>query len=103
MSKPVTGGAQPAPRRVLDPTSERSPAVRERLPRLATLSGATVGLLDISKARGDVFLDRLAQRLAEQGAEVLRFRKPTFTKPAPVDLRQEIATRCDAVIEALAD
>jgi hypothetical protein len=103
MTKPMTGGAQDAPRRVLDPTSERSPAVRARLPRLATLSGATVGLLDISKARGDVFLDRLAQGLAGRGATVLRFRKPTFTKPAPVDLRQEIATRCDAVIEALAD
>jgi hypothetical protein len=103
MTKPASGGAQQAPRRVLDPTSERSPAVRARLPRLATLSGATVGLLDISKARGDVFLDRLAERLAGQGAKVLRFQKPTFTKPAPVDLRQEIATRCDAVIEALAD
>jgi hypothetical protein len=92
-----------ARRVVLDPTGERSPAVRARLPRLATLAGKTVGLLDISKARGDVFLDRLEQRIAEQGATVLRFRKPTFTKPAPVDLRQEIATRCDAVIEALAD
>ena len=29
--------------------------------------------------------------------------KPTFTKPAPPDLRKEIAARCDAVIEALAD
>ena len=29
--------------------------------------------------------------------------KPTFTKPAPHDLRREIAARCDAVIEALAD
>ena len=103
MTKPTTGGAGEALRRVLDPTSERSPSVRARLPRLATLSGATVGLLDISKARGDVFLDRLEQRLAGQGAKVLRFRKPTFAKPAPVDLRQEIATRCDAVIEALAD
>jgi hypothetical protein len=92
-----------ARRVVLDPTSERLPVGRARLPRLASLSGATVGLLDISKARGDVFLDRLEQRIAEQGANVLRFRKPTFTKPAPVDLRQEIATRCDAVIEALAD
>ena len=89
---------------LLDPTSERSPAVRERLPRLASLEGRTVGLLDISKPRGDLFLDRLEARLREAGAaEVLRFRKPTFTKPAPVDLRQEIATRCDAVIEALAD
>ncbi len=103
MTKPIGGGAQVAPRLVLDPTSERSPGVRARLPRLTTLSGASVGLLDISKARGDVFLDRLAQRLADQGAKVLRFRKPTFTKPAPIDLRQEIATRCDAVIEALAD
>ena len=99
MSKP----SGDAPRVILDPTSERSLGVRARLPRLARLSGARIGLLDISKARGDVFLDRLEAKLSGAGAQVLRFRKPTFTKPAPVDLRQEIATRCDAVIEALAD
>ncbi len=88
---------------LLDPTSEAQPALRARLPRLASLEGRTVGLLDIAKARGDIFLDRLEERLREQGARVERFRKPTFTKPAPVDLRQEIATRCDAVVEALAD
>ncbi len=88
---------------VLDPTSERSPALRERVARLSGLESKTVGLLDISKARGDVFLDRVEQQLRERGAQVLRFRKPTFAKPAPVDLRHEIATRCDAVIEALAD
>ena len=47
--------------------------------------------------------DDTAERLTERGASVLRFAKPTFTKPAPVDLRHEIATSCDAVIEALAD
>jgi hypothetical protein len=88
---------------VLDPTGERSPAGRERLARLASLEGRTIGLLDISKARGDVFLDRVEALLRERGATTLRFRKPTFTKPAPIDLRQEIATRCDAVVEALAD
>jgi hypothetical protein len=91
------------PRTLLDPTHERSPGVRARLPRLAGLAGVSVGLLDISKARGDVFLDRLAQRLAAAGAEVRRYRKPTFTKPAPTDLRQQIAVECGAVIEALAD
>jgi len=91
------------PRIVLDPTGERSPASRARLPRLASLEGRTIGLLDISKARGDVFLDRVEALLRERGAATLRFRKPTFTKPAPIDLRQEIATRCDAVVEALAD
>jgi hypothetical protein len=60
-------------------------------------------LLDISKARGNVFLDRLEAKLQSSGATVARFRKPTFTKPAPLDLRQQIAERCDAVIEALAD
>ena len=48
---------------LLDPTSERAPAVRERSPRLASVAGRTVGLLDISKPRGDVFLDRLEELL----------------------------------------
>ncbi len=88
---------------VLDPTSERQLPIRERQPRLATLKGATVGLLDISKPRGNLFLDRLEQQLRERGATVRRYSKPTFTKPAPVDLRQQIATECGAVVEALAD
>jgi hypothetical protein len=88
---------------VLDPTSERVVAERQRVTRQAGLDGRIVGLLDISKPRGDVFLDRLEQRLADAGATVKRYRKPTFTKPAPVDLRHEIATQCDMVIEALAD
>ncbi len=88
---------------LLDPTSERRPAARPAALRLPSIKGRTVALLDISKPRGDVFLDHLEGLLARRGVEVLRFRKPTFTKPAPVDLRHEIAVRCDAVIEALAD
>ena len=88
---------------VLDPTAETSPTTRERTARPTDLAGLTIGLLDISKHRGDVFLDRLAERLATGGLTVARFRKPTFTKPAPIDLRHEIATQCDVVIEALAD
>ncbi|MDE0657105.1 MAG: hypothetical protein OXH58_11055 [Acidimicrobiaceae bacterium] len=88
---------------VLDPTSEQAPAARERATRPESLAGLTVGLLDISKPRGNVFLDRVSERLTGLGATVNRYSKPTFTKPAPVDLRHEIATTCDAVIEALAD
>ena len=90
-------------RTVLDPTSERSPAVREVNARPASLDGLTVGLLDISKARGDVLLDRLEERLRADGVTTRRYAKPTFAKPAPVDLRHEIATQCEVVIEALAD
>ena len=88
---------------LLDPTSERTPSQRERLARPAKLDGLKVGLLDISKPRGDVFLDQLEKRLRDRNIEVLRFAKPTFTKPAPLDLRHEISTKCTLVIEALAD
>jgi hypothetical protein len=88
---------------LLDPTSERTVLQRSLLERPASLSGKTIGLLDISKPRGDVFLDRVEQRLADLGATVLRYKKPTFAKPAPIDLRHEIATHCELVIEALAD
>ena len=90
-------------RTILDPTGERTVAERTQLARPASLEGMTVGLLDISKPRGDVFLDRLEQRLTGVGATVRRYRKPTFSKPAPVDLRHRIATECQVVIEALAD
>lgn len=88
---------------VLDPTNERKPATRALLDRPADVRGLTVGLLDISKPRGNVFLDRIEQKLSALGATVIRYSKPTFTKPAPVDLRHEIATQCNVVIEALAD
>jgi hypothetical protein len=90
-------------RTILDPTGERSVAERARRERPASLDGLTVGLLDISKPRGNVFLDRLEDRFVGVGASVRRYRKPTFTKPAPVDLRHQIATECHVVIEALAD
>ena len=88
---------------ILDPSAERSVAERARLARPASLEGLTVALLDISKPRGNVFLDRIEERLVGIGAMVKRYAKPTFAKPAPVDLRHEIATECQVVIEALAD
>jgi hypothetical protein len=89
---------------LLDPTDERVPVRRTLATRQATLDGA-IGLLDISKPRGDVFLARLAERLAERlpGVTVRTYQKPTFTRPAPDDLRRRIAEECTYVIEALAD
>ena len=88
---------------LLDPTSERSPVARALAARPASMDGLSVAFLDISKARGNVFLDRLALRLAEQGIRVNRYRKPTFTRPAPTALRQQIAAENQLVIEGLAD
>lgn len=89
---------------ILDPTDERVPIRRTLSARPSRITG-TVGLVDISKPRGDVLLDRLAARLAERYPDVglRRYRKPTFAKPAPADLRRQILSECDMVIEGLAD
>ncbi len=88
---------------LLDPTAEREPVHRERSPRPASFEGLTIGLLDISKARGDIFLDHIEAQLTERGLKVKRFQKPTFARVAPVNLKQTISSECDLVVEALAD
>ena len=88
---------------LLDPTCESQPMQRERLPRPQSLAGKTVALLDISKPRGGLFLDCLEEKLTGLDIAVRRYRKPTFARLAPVDLKRKIAAECDLVIEALAD
>ena len=89
---------------ILDPTDERAPIGRQPAVRSGRLQG-TLGIIDISKARGDVFCDEVERLVRERmpDLEVIRLRKPTYTKPAPSDLREEVGTRCRAVIQALAD
>ena len=89
---------------ILDPTDERVPIKRQLARRPDTISGP-VALLDIAKPRGDVLIDRLQAQLEQRlpGVRFERYSKPTFTKPAPDDLRRRIAEECSFVIEALAD
>jgi hypothetical protein len=88
---------------LLDPTAERTPVARPRLARPDALDGKVVGLLDISKPRGDVFLDRIHELLDERGITVKRYMKPTVSRPAPTPLAQQIGTEVNLVIEGLAD
>ena len=89
---------------ILDPTDERAPVERQVTPRSGAVTG-NVALLDISKPRGNVLLDRLEALLGERlpGITINRYAKPTFAKPAPDALRADIVSRNDFVVEALAD
>jgi hypothetical protein len=89
---------------ILDPTNEAVPVARQLTPRPIHITG-NVALLDISKPRGNVLLDRLEAKLrkALPDIHINRYAKPTFTKPAPEDLRREIRQNNGFVIEALAD
>ena len=64
-----------------------------------------IGLLDISKPRGNIMLDELEELLAQKAPDVTvrRYTKPTFAKPCPDALRHEIRDECDFLVEALAD
>lgn len=88
---------------LMDPTSELKPTLRPLNPRLESLKGAVVGLLDISKPRGKEFLDEVERQLTALGVTVKRYAKPTFARVAPVALSQQISIECDAVVEGLAD
>ena len=89
--------------RLLDPTAELEPAKRQRLQPPASLEGLTIGLLDIGKARGNVFIDRIDELLSGRGITVKRYAKPTNTKVAPIEVAQTVAAECDVVVEALSD
>jgi hypothetical protein len=87
----------------VSPFDERRRAPEPLAPRRATLEGATVALLDITKRRGDEFLDRIETRLHERGAETFRLTKGIFSKPAEPEIVTRIAGRGDLAVEGLAD
>ncbi len=87
---------------LVSPMNDVEVAGRTAAPRLMTVAGKTIALLDISKPGGSYFLDRLETILHRSGAKVVREQKPTYTKPAPASLLEKLRG-ADAVIEALAD
>jgi hypothetical protein len=86
-----------------DPTAESAPARRPRLTPPRSLEGRTVALMDIGKARGKEFIDRLEAHFHQAGVATRRYAKPTNTKVAPVELMQKIAAEAQLAVIALSD
>lgn len=86
-----------------DPTAETSPTRRARLAPPPSLDGRSVALMDIGKARGAEFIDRLEGHFKKAGITTRRYRKPTNTKVAPTDLLQKIAAENQLAVIALSD
>jgi hypothetical protein len=87
----------------VSPFDERARAAEPLTARPASLEGRTVALLDITKARGDEFLDRMEQLLQRRGARTFRIAKEAFSRPASPDVIEEIAIHGDLTVEGLAD
>ena len=90
--------------KLINPMNESAPGSALTAPRLNSLAGRTIALLDISKPGGSIFLDRMEHLLKERYGvgTVHRVMKPAFSKPAPADVIERIRG-VDAVVEGLAD
>ncbi|MDH3602296.1 MAG: hypothetical protein OEU26_22000 [Candidatus Tectomicrobia bacterium] len=87
---------------ILDPTL-RVTDVLAPAPRLSSLEGKVLGLLDNSKEKADVFLTTLADRLRKQCKieTVMMRRKPTYSRVATPAIIAELSESCDCVITAM--
>ena len=74
-------------------------------PRLASLAGTRVGLIDDSKRNADVLLEELAEilRTRYEIATIKWHRKPSASRPADPDALKNLVEECDSVIIAIGD
>ena len=87
----------------VSPFDERRRVAEPLAARPGGVEGARVALLDISKRRGDEFLDRIEELLQARGAHTFRLVKEIFSKPAGPEIVRRIANRGDLAVEGLAD
>ncbi len=94
------------PEKLLDPTGDNDRAADSTLaPRLRSLRGLTVGLLDNTKPNAALLLSAVARELErEHGlrASVL-YTKSYFGTPAEESLIQRILHNCDFAVAGIGD
>jgi len=90
---------------LLHPAAEDVAETQRLAPRLASLQGTTVGLIDNHKRNANVYLEELG-RLLQQGygvARVVTYRKISQSLPTPSEVLDQLANECEAIIHAVAD
>ena len=90
---------------VLHPAAEDTAKRLSSAPRLPDLHGATVGLIDNHKRNADVYLEELARLLRDRYgvSQIISYRKESQSIPAPPEVLDDLASRCDAIVHAVAD
>lgn len=90
---------------LVNPTTQANVAPFSGAPRLPSMAGTRLGIIDDSKRNADVLLEELAEvlRTRYEITEVKWHRKPSASRPADPDAIKELAENCDSVIIAIGD
>jgi hypothetical protein len=93
------------PQRVFDPCGAVEASAKPRAARAESLEGLRLAVLDNSKWNGGKLLDALVDQLSGdvRFAQINRYKKETFTKPAAPELLRDIAANNDIAVIAIAD
>ena len=90
---------------LVNPTTQAVVAPFDGAPRLPTLAGTRLGIIDDSKRNADVLLEELVDllRTRYEISDVRWHRKPSASRPADPAAIRELAEACDSVIIAIGD
>lgn len=90
---------------VFDPTDGPAPQPFTPAPRLASLAGKVVGILDNSKPKSDRLLQEIQDHLRTEAgvAEFVVVRKASAYRPAPEQQIEDLARRVQAVVAGIGD
>ena len=90
---------------LVNPTTQAIAAPFDGAPRLPSLAGIRLGIIDDSKRNADALLEELVAllRTRYEISGVTWHRKPSASRPAAPKAIQDLARDCDAVIIAIGD
>src|SRR5258707_11838232 len=89
---------------IVNPAAETEVVSMSMAPRLASLQGIRIGLVDNSKHMAAETLKALEDILRARGvASFETYRKDNPSVAMPFDMIAGMASRCDAVVHAVAD
>ena len=91
--------------KIVNPAAEDIRPQLSLAPRLASLQGAKIALIDNTKHMAAVFLGELSQLLQKKYGvkEFEYYRKPHASVPIPPEVMQRLVATCDAVVHGVAD
>lgn len=91
--------------RLYSPLAEGTTPRRALARRPRSLDGKVLGVLDNGKWNAGKLLAGIVEALRKDHGfqEVVLVKKPAFSRPAPPELLDDLARRCDVVVTAIGD